>query len=159
MRKKREFESIGKILKRSLGKLNLDLKLKQYQTLGMWREIVGERIAKYTQPEKVRDKTLWCKVSNSVWLQQLQFMSSEILKCLNERAGKELFEAIHFRLGTLDSKEKEKEPPEKRKRRSLTPKEKGRIQRNLRPISDPTLRKMVRNIMIHQLSLSKPKEE
>jgi predicted nucleic acid-binding Zn ribbon protein len=50
-----------------------------------WREVVGEVIAAQAQPTSERGGVLTVSCSASVWAQELDLMSPDILERLNER--------------------------------------------------------------------------
>lgn len=49
----------------------------------IWEKIVGAEIAHHAQPQIVRGKVLWINVSDSVWIQHLQFQKMIILEQIN----------------------------------------------------------------------------
>jgi hypothetical protein len=65
--------------------------------------VVGKTIAANAQPEKIRNGTLFVKVSSSVWMQQLQFMKDMIAEKLNQRLNREVVKNIFFVVGQIDS--------------------------------------------------------
>ena len=50
-----------------------------------WKAAVGAPIANQTAPIRYTAGTLHVKVTTSAWMQQLQFMKSEILAKVNEK--------------------------------------------------------------------------
>jgi len=99
--KKRVPEKVDSILERALSKLNLGIKVKQYQIWEVWDSVVGEHIARQAQPHQVRNMILWITVSSSTWMQQLEFMKQLIIDRLNERIGEKVIKDIRFRIGEL----------------------------------------------------------
>jgi len=91
--KKRVPEKVDSILERALSKLNLGIKVKQYQIWEVWDSVVGEHIARQAQ--------LWINVSSSTWMQQLEFAKQLIIERLNERIGEKVIKDIRFRIGEL----------------------------------------------------------
>ncbi len=53
----------------------------------IWEQVVGPEIAHHAQPRVFRGKVLWVDVSDSVWLQHLQFQKITIIEQLNKRIG------------------------------------------------------------------------
>jgi len=100
-RKKRFPEKVDSILERTLSKLNLGIKVKQYQIWEVWDSVVGEHIARQAQPYQIRNMILWITVSSSTWMQQLEFMKQQIIDRLNERIGEKVIKDIRFRIGEL----------------------------------------------------------
>ena len=65
----------------------------------LWLKAVGPQIAAQTQPDSLRNGTLFVKTVSSVWVQQLHFMREEILNQLNKLSGKKLIKEIRFVVG------------------------------------------------------------
>ena len=77
-------ESVGAVLEQSLKRLDLAPRLDEYGVWPIWRDVVGQTIARNAQPEKIRNGTLFVKVSSPVWMQELQFMKEMITEKLNQ---------------------------------------------------------------------------
>jgi hypothetical protein len=105
-RKIPEIDPVGAILDQSLKRLDLATRMDQYGVWPIWRAVVGDVIARNAQPEKIRNGTLFVKVSSPVWMQELQFMKDMIAAKLNHRLGDEIVKNIFFMVGRIDP-----EPP------------------------------------------------
>ncbi|MCD6389520.1 MAG: DUF721 domain-containing protein [Desulfobulbaceae bacterium] len=66
----------------------------------LWDQIVGEDIAVHAQPFVVRGRTLWLNVSDSVWMQQLQFQKMTILERVKQVLPGSSINDIRFQLDT-----------------------------------------------------------
>lgn len=95
-------DAIGEVLERSLSRLDLSRRLDEYGVWPIWRDVVGEAIARNAQPEKIRNGTLFVKVSSPVWMQELQFMKEMIAEKLNHRLPGEVVKNIFFMVGKID---------------------------------------------------------
>jgi hypothetical protein len=95
-------DSIGDVLEQSLKRLDLATRLDDYAVWPIWNEVVGKMIARNAQPEKIRNGTLFVKVSSPVWMQQLQFMKEMIASKLNHRLKNETVKNIFFMVGRVD---------------------------------------------------------
>ena len=95
-------ESLGAVLDQSLKRLDLIGRLEQYAVWPIWNDVVGPAIARNAQPEKIRNGTLFVKVSSPVWMQQLQFMKDMIAGKLNHRLDGEVVKNIFFMVGRVD---------------------------------------------------------
>jgi hypothetical protein len=104
-RKEPQIERLADVLDKSLKRLDLTLKLDAYGVWPIWNEVVGTAIARNAQPEKIRNGTLFVKVSSPVWMQQLQFMKELIAEKLNQRLKGEVVKNIFFMVGRLDEPE------------------------------------------------------
>lgn len=98
-------ESLGAVLEQSLMRLDLVHRLDEYAVWPIWNEVVGPVIARNAQPEKIRNGTLFVKVSSPVWMQQLQFMKDMIAGKLNHRLKGEVVKNIFFMVGRIEAQE------------------------------------------------------
>jgi hypothetical protein len=96
-------ERLGAVLEKSLKRLDLAGRLDEYGVWPVWNDTVGTTIARNAQPEKIRNGTLFVKVSSPVWMQQLQYMKELIAEKLNQRLGSELIKNIFFVIGRLET--------------------------------------------------------
>jgi predicted nucleic acid-binding Zn ribbon protein len=96
-------DAIGEVLEKSLSRLDLSRRLDEYGVWPIWREVVGETIARNAQPEKIRNGTLFVKVSSPVWMQELQFMKEMIAEKLNHRLSGEIVKSIFFMVGKVEA--------------------------------------------------------
>mgnify|MGYP003575915624 FL=1 len=95
-------ENLGAVLEQSLKRLDLAARLEEYAVWPIWNDVVGGVIARNAQPEKIRNGTLFVKVSSPVWMQQLQFMKDMIAAKLNHRLKGEIVKNIFFMVGRID---------------------------------------------------------
>ena len=96
-------ESLGAVLEQSLKRLELAVRLDEYAVWPIWNDVVGKIIARNAQPEKIRNGTLFVKVSSPVWMQQLQFMKNMIADKLNQRLKQDVVKNIFFMVGRIDA--------------------------------------------------------
>lgn len=104
-KKNPQIESLGAVLEQSLKRFELAQRLEEYSVWPVWNEVVGSPIARNAQPEKIRNGTLFVKVTSPVWMQQLQFMKEMIADKLNQRLGGEIVKNIFFMVGRIDAAE------------------------------------------------------
>lgn len=69
--------------------------------LGQWDDIVGPAIAENAQPVGYRKRVLLVNVTSSVWIQQLQFLKTDILSRLNDTLGNVRVDDVKFKIGPL----------------------------------------------------------
>jgi predicted nucleic acid-binding Zn ribbon protein len=67
----------------------------------VWDETVGAEIANHARPSSIRKGVLVVKVSDSVWLQELEFKAHEIIERVNRVLEREAIMKIRFRVGEL----------------------------------------------------------
>jgi len=132
-------------LDKSLKRLELSTKLKEYGVWPIWNEIVGATIARNAQPEKIRNGTLFVKVASPTWMQELQYMKEMISEKLNQSLGREVVKNIFFFVGKLDTgavKSKVQGPSLP----SASLPEKKFDEEHLRSIKDPEIRRALRRL-------------
>jgi len=66
----------------------------------VWEEVVGTAIARNDQPSWIKDRRLRVKVSDPIWLQELEFERENIREKLNLKLGRNAVKKVEFRLGT-----------------------------------------------------------
>ena len=66
----------------------------------IWDEVVGPEISKNAQPSWIKKGRLRIKVSDPIWLQELEFTGETIRDRLNKKLGRKAVEKLEFRLGT-----------------------------------------------------------
>lgn len=98
MRKKGEFESIKIILKRFIKKNSLTSKFIEEKIKKKWREIIGEEIYQHITPLYIKSKTLYVKVANSNWNNELIFLKKEILEKINLNIDKDKINNIRAKI-------------------------------------------------------------
>jgi hypothetical protein len=72
----------------------------EYSLQQQWSEIVGPHIGGHTYPETIRHRKLFLLAENSVWLQQLLFLKSELLSKIAGALGEDVLTDIVFRVGS-----------------------------------------------------------
>jgi hypothetical protein len=104
MEKHDPIEKLGAVLDKSLKRLDPNGRLGEYGVWPIWNEAVGDTIARNAQPEKIRQGTLFVKVSSPVWMQQLQYLKDTIADKINQTLGKEVVKNIFFVIGKVEAK-------------------------------------------------------
>ena len=107
MEKRDAIEKLGEVLDKSLKRLDPTGRLGEYGVWPIWNEAVGDMIARNAQPEKIRQGTLFVKVSSPVWMQQLQYLKETIAEKINRELGKEVVKNIFFMIGKVEAKASE----------------------------------------------------
>ena len=98
-----QIEKVGEILDQSLKRLELAGRLSDYGVWPIWNDTVGPMIARNAQPEKIRNGTLFVKVSSPIWMQQLHYMKDTIADKLNQKLGREAVKNIFFYVGKVEA--------------------------------------------------------
>ena len=80
--------------------IGLDARMHELKILQVWKECVGETIAKYSKPVEIRKNKLLISVENSVWRYELSSRKTEIIQKLNENLksskGRKIIKEIVF---------------------------------------------------------------
>src|SRR5262245_8476172 len=97
-----QIERLGQVPDKSLKRMGISPRLDEYGVWPNWNHIVGTTIARNAQPEKIRNGTLFVKVSSPVWMQQLQFMKEMIAEKLNQRLKGDVVKTIFFMVGHIE---------------------------------------------------------
>lgn len=71
--------------------------LSNCQLIGLWAEVIDERVRKNTEPIKIRNRTLYVSTSSSTWAQELSFFKRELIQKFNAKAGREAIRDIRFK--------------------------------------------------------------
>ena len=98
-RGKTEPTRVGKVLPRVLDDLGLGAARIAMRAQESWPSVVGAEAALHSSPEGLRGTTLEVRVDASVWGQQLQLRSAEIVGGLRELLGDEAPTELRFRVG------------------------------------------------------------
>jgi hypothetical protein len=97
----KRIQRIDKVLQKALRKMELDTKLEGYRVWRVWPDIVGDQIAKRAQPERLKNRILFVRVSSSTWIQQLQTMKPMLLERIQRSIPAEAIKDIRFSLGEV----------------------------------------------------------
>jgi predicted nucleic acid-binding Zn ribbon protein len=79
-----------------LRKFGIENAIAQNNALNIWSEIVGEKVAKHTEPDRVEHGIMIIKVSSPTWRQELYFQKTEIIKKINNKIGRNVIRDIRF---------------------------------------------------------------
>ncbi len=90
-------------LQSTLQKLHLDRQILASNIWSVWEEVVGEAVAQRTQPKKLRHGILLVTVTNSSWMQQLQFIKEDLRQKLNAALQSDEIGEIRFRVGSIET--------------------------------------------------------
>ena len=94
-------ERLADVLEKSLKRIDPSGRLAEYSVWPVWNDMVGDIIARNAQPEKIRQGTLFVKVSSHVWMQQLQYMKDQIADKLNQKLNGDVVKNIFFYVGEI----------------------------------------------------------
>lgn len=99
---KTKLEDIGSILSQYFARdPAAQKKLQQYGLFAIWNEVVGARIAKHAQPERMMDTTLIVRVDHSAWMQELQMLKPDLLRKIHAHVAPKLIQDIRLEIGKM----------------------------------------------------------
>ncbi len=114
----------------------------------IWDGVVGKRIAKHARPSWIKKGALMVKVTDSVWLQELEFKAETIKEKLNSKLQRQAIKRIQFRVGEpQDSKQIEERVSRQEDRTDLTSEKQGKMEEILARIKDKELRSSFRKVI------------
>ena len=149
--------SVPEVLKKVLVRRGMERRIKELWILPQWREIVGEKISRHTQPITVKKGNLFVRVDSSGWLTQLTYLKEKIISQINQREGSNLIKDIYFHLGEVKENCLVRENIQSGKiRNKLNKKDWVKIRENLVNLKDSSLRKTVKRILIREIMSKKP---
>ena len=96
-----EFVHIGSVITNALQTLRRPADMELVRVWELWEAAVGQAIAANTRPAAFRGKLLVVEVTSSTWLQELQFLKSDLITQVNAALGKPLIGDIRFKIGSV----------------------------------------------------------
>ncbi len=88
--------TIGDLLNQVMRKEGLETPLIQRRTIGLWEEVAGSIVAKYTDNKYIKNQTLFVKITNPALRADLTMMKAHLIKELNSRVGSFIISDIRF---------------------------------------------------------------
>jgi len=93
---KAAWQSAAEILQTLLPHLPIANRLHEYRVWEVWEAAVGEAVARKARPSKIQNGKLFVTVSNSVYLQELQFHKLRLKEAVNRQLGAAVVKDIFF---------------------------------------------------------------
>ncbi len=87
---------LGHSIAKLLRNMGIEEKVKEYQAINEWSQIVGENVSKVTKAQRVVNGILFVKVKNSSWRNELIYMRQEILIKLDKTVGRGIIKEVRF---------------------------------------------------------------
>jgi hypothetical protein len=108
------WQSAAEILQTLLPHLPIAGRLHEYRIWEVWEETVGAAIARKARPSKIQNGKLFVTVSNSVYIQELQFHKLRLKDAVNRRLGTAVVKDIFFFPGRVHDTVSQPPPPSRR---------------------------------------------
>ena len=98
-KKKRTPQKLGDVMRGVLTRAGLSDRVTQAAVIPEWPALVGPQIARVTQPLSVTTQgTLFVAVTTNAWMTELSLMEPQLLRRLNERAGRLQIRKIRWQI-------------------------------------------------------------
>jgi predicted nucleic acid-binding Zn ribbon protein len=98
-RKKRRPKKLSDVMGEMLTTSGISDRIAQASIIPDWPKLVGPQIAKVTEPLSItRQGTLFVAVTTNAWMTELSLMEPELLRRLNERAGRLQIKKIRWQI-------------------------------------------------------------
>jgi len=92
-------EAVGALIDRVLADLGAGPTARAVRIADHWEEAVGGDVADHSRPVAIRGDVLEVEVDTSVWCQQLQLRTPQILAGLREIVGQDAPSEVWLRVG------------------------------------------------------------
>ncbi len=149
MRERGKITGIGKLLESLTANRQWTKALNRHRLFDFWGEAVGREVAAHARPQLIRGSVLHVEVTDSVWMQQLQFQKGLLLENLNQRLGEEGLNDIRFVLKSCVTFE-EPPPPAPRRPPPPDPVKLAGFEKFLTGIKDEQVRASLKRIWLAQ---------
>jgi predicted nucleic acid-binding Zn ribbon protein len=91
-----EVKSVRTALDELIGNLGIQKRLKEYDAVLFWDDVVGDHIAKATTPVRIVQGVLVVKVKTSAWRNELTLQKRMLVQRLNDAIGERVVKDIRF---------------------------------------------------------------
>jgi len=95
------FTLLKQILEKVLREQDFKGDIEAYRVFSEWVEIVGQKVADHTRPVRLGDKLLYVEVDDHLWLAQLKYMKTDILRKIDRAIKPGLFKDLKFFLKSV----------------------------------------------------------
>lgn len=98
-RRKQRPKRLGDVMGDVLKDAGIADRVAQANVIPEWRSLVGEQIAKATEPLSVTPQgTLFVAVKTNAWMTELSLLEPELLRRLNQRTGRHPIKKIRWQM-------------------------------------------------------------
>lgn len=92
----KEAKPLNQLIFQFLQNLGIKAKIEENYALVYWDTVVGKEISEHTEPFKISNGTIFVKVNDTTWRNELQYFKNEIIEKLNNKIGKKVVNDIKF---------------------------------------------------------------
>jgi len=90
------YRPISEIIKEYLEELKITHKLKEYEAIRLWEELLGKSVSSRTKELKIKNGILYVKIGSPLVKQELMLIKDSIIKKINEKLEEEIITSIVF---------------------------------------------------------------
>ncbi|MDR1561650.1 MAG: DUF721 domain-containing protein [Dysgonamonadaceae bacterium] len=91
-------QNIGSIIDEILaGNPELSIKMAENRAINAWYSLMGNTVTRYTDGLYIRNRILYAKITSSVVKSELTLCREQLIRRLNEKAGREVLDNIVFK--------------------------------------------------------------
>ena len=101
------FVAFSSLLPKIIYQKEWQKKIVLHRAFTVWESVVDPKMLPYTRPLVIHGRTLWIEVSDSIRMQQLNFMKYDLLQKINDKIKPQYLEDIRYRQNALVSSAKE----------------------------------------------------
>jgi hypothetical protein len=148
------FDSIASVLNGIARRHGMEAKLLEHKLLMNWPVIAGDPVAAHTRPDQIRFKKLYLVAENSVWVQHLTFLKSELIAKVNAAAGSAMITDVVFRVGSVAGVKRAMSPEESDETLPPVPSPQALAEAEAQAavVADPELRAKLADVMAQALT-------
>ncbi len=89
-------KTLGAAIQDLVANLGIGRKIKEYDAVLRWNEIVGEQIARVTEAVKIEKGVLVVRVQNGPWRNELALLKNDVTEKINAALGENVVKEIRF---------------------------------------------------------------
>jgi predicted nucleic acid-binding Zn ribbon protein len=95
--KSKSAEELGSVINKIVSDSDIGRKIKKFNIFNHWPDIVGCDIGNKTKPQKLLRQTLYISVTSSTWANELNLMSGQLIKKINDFVGETVVKELRFK--------------------------------------------------------------
>jgi predicted nucleic acid-binding Zn ribbon protein len=89
-------QPLGDLIEKLLKAYQLDGKMKEFDVISKWEEMMGRAVAVRTKNIYIKNRILFLQIDSSIMREELKYGKSVIIQRVNEYAGKEIITDVWF---------------------------------------------------------------
>ncbi len=94
--KSSSIKTIGGAIRDLFESLGISGRIREYDAVVRWNEVVGEQIARVTEAVKIDKGVLVVRVHNGPWRNELTLLKDDVIEKINAALGEKVVKEIRF---------------------------------------------------------------